>query len=173
MTTPPPPGDPNFQPPQGQQPQYPGGQQQGYYPPQQPPKKRKTWLWVLLGFFVIIILGFVGCTALVGGAVKSVSDESERVVSVLYEVSGSGSASAITYTTQDVNVVQETDASLPWSKSVDISGLGKYVSLTASNSGDGGEITCSVKVDGKVIITNTGSGPYASASCSGSVSEQE
>ena len=38
------------------------------------PKRRKVWPWVLLAIVMIPILLFVACTALVGGAVKSVDD---------------------------------------------------------------------------------------------------
>ena len=38
------------------------------------PKRRKVWPWVLLAVVLVPILGFVACTALVGGAVKAVDD---------------------------------------------------------------------------------------------------
>lgn len=67
-----------------QQPPYPpsGHPQQGYGPPQQhgypqqapAPKRRKVWPWVLLAVVLVPILGFVACTAMVGGAVKAVDD---------------------------------------------------------------------------------------------------
>ncbi|WP_214367070.1 hypothetical protein [Pseudonocardia sp. H11422] len=49
------------------------GYQQGYAPPP-PPKKRKVWPWVLLAVFMVPVLFFVACSALVGGAVKAVDD---------------------------------------------------------------------------------------------------
>ncbi|MCE0763489.1 hypothetical protein LWC35_11325 [Pseudonocardia kujensis] len=39
-----------------------------------PPKKRKKWPWIIGALILIPILGFAGCTALVGGAVKAVDD---------------------------------------------------------------------------------------------------
>jgi hypothetical protein len=39
-----------------------------------PPKKRKKWPWVLGGLLVIMLTGFAGCAALVGGAVVAVDD---------------------------------------------------------------------------------------------------
>ena len=63
---------------------------------------------------------------------------------------------------------QDTNAALPWTKDVQISGLGKFVSLTATNDFDAsGSITCTIKQGEKVISTNTSSGPAATASCSG------
>lgn len=46
------------------------------YPPQYqqapPQKRRRIWPWVLLAVVMVPILGFVACTALVGGAVNAV-----------------------------------------------------------------------------------------------------
>lgn len=59
-------------------------QQQPYqqYPPQQdprgygpPPKRRRVWPWVLLAVFLVPILGFAACTALVGGAISAVDQQ--------------------------------------------------------------------------------------------------
>ncbi|MEP9393130.1 MULTISPECIES: hypothetical protein [Gordonia] len=154
---------------------YGGGQpypQQPYagqgYPPPQPPKKRKIWPWILLAVVIVIIAFVGGCVALIGGAAESIDNESNRTVTVTYEVTGEGQASSVTYTTNDVNVSQDTNAALPWTKDVQISGLGKFVSLTATNDFDAsGSITCTIKQGEKVISTNTSSGPAATASCSG------
>lgn len=37
-----------------------------------PPRRRRVWPWVLLAVFLVPILGFAACTALVGGAVSAV-----------------------------------------------------------------------------------------------------
>lgn len=42
----------------------------GYAPPA--PKRRKVWPWVLPGIVMVPVLGFVACTALVGGAISAV-----------------------------------------------------------------------------------------------------
>ncbi|GAA4402148.1 MmpS family transport accessory protein [Tsukamurella soli] len=139
------------------------------YPPIQPPKKRRIWPWVLLGILVVFIAIVAGCTAMVGSAVKSVSDDSKRVVHVTYKVTGDSQDATITYD-MNGNTTQDSSVALPWSKQTDVTGISKYVSLLASNGIEGtGSITCQVLVDGKAIITNTASGPGASASCSGSV----
>lgn len=65
----PPHGQPHYQ----QQPGHPGYPQQGY-PPAPPPKKRKVWPWVLLAVVLVPILGFVACTAMVGGAINAVDE---------------------------------------------------------------------------------------------------
>jgi Domain of unknown function (DUF4352)/Protein of unknown function (DUF2510) len=41
-----------------------------------PPKKSKTWLWVLLAIFGVILLFFIGCSVLVGTAVHDAATHS-------------------------------------------------------------------------------------------------
>jgi hypothetical protein len=54
-----------------QQPQ-PYGYNQGGYPAPAPKARRRVWPWVLLVVVMLPILGFIGCTALVGGAISAV-----------------------------------------------------------------------------------------------------
>ncbi len=160
-----------FNPNQGGQPypQQPYPQQGGgYYPPQQPPKKRKKWPWILLAIIAVIIAGVASCAALIGGAVNEIDKNSKEVVQVTYEITGDGPGASATYTTGNLDTAQETDIQIPWTKQVDITGLIKSVSLIASNHFNSrGTITCTIKRGGTVIVTNTSSGPGATASCSG------
>ncbi|MGO3325201.1 hypothetical protein [Gordonia sp. (in: high G+C Gram-positive bacteria)] len=152
------------QPPYGQPGQYPPPGYPGY----QPPKKRKVWPWVLVGVIVLFIAMIGGCFAIVGGAAESIDNESKRVVTVTYEITGDGVGSAM-YTTQNWDTAHDTDVTFPWKKDVQITGLGKPVSLMASNNFDSsGTIKCSIRQGDKVIAENTASGPGASANCSGS-----
>lgn len=157
VTQPPvPPQDPN-------QP-YPG---QPYPPQQQPPKKRKKWPWILLAICVVIIAMFGGCAALIGGAAKSISDESNSTVPVTYKVTGAATGALVTYTVEG-NITQDNGVKLPWSKETTATGIIKTVTLSATNGiDDTGKITCQIIVNGKVISENTASGLGASASCSG------
>lgn len=157
--------------PYGQQPQQPYAQQpQGYASqygqPPLPPQKKKKWPWILLAIVVVFIALFAGCTALVGGAINSVDEESKKEVVVTYEVTGDSEGAIITYTANDSNLSQDTAATLPWTKDVTVTGLIKVATVTASNSYDGtGAITCKIIVDGKVLTENTANGAGASASC--------
>ncbi|NOP99291.1 MmpS family transport accessory protein [Mycolicibacterium sp.] len=162
------------QPPYGGQGGYAGYPPPGYTQPPygyQPPKKRAVWPWILGGIFLVIFLGIGGCVAFVGSVAKNIDDESKREVTVTYSVTGSGNSVAITYSGRDFNTAQETDASLPWSKDVTIDGLGKTVTLTATNGSDGGTITCEISANGKTLAQQTSSGPFASASCIGSAGD--
>lgn len=136
----------------------------GYY---QPPKKKRVWPWVLGGIVLFFILIIGGCFAFFGGVASEIEKESEREVTVTYRVEGTSSDASVTYSGRDMNMSQETAITLPWSKDVTIDGIGKYVSMTASNGDAGGEITCRILVGDRVISEQTSSGPYASASCSG------
>ncbi|MFW0789665.1 MmpS family transport accessory protein [Gordonia sp. CPCC 205333] len=90
----------------------------------------------------------------------------------IYKVSGDGGKASITYTGADSNMAQDTVAALPWEKKVTLKGFMKIASLTATNdfeASDGSKSTCEILVSGKVKFTQTGTGPGATASCSGSV----
>jgi len=141
----------------------------GYYP--QPPKKKAKWPWVLGGFVLAFVLMIGGCMALVGGTASVMVAESERVVPATYEVAGSGSNVSITYSGPDTSFAQETAATLPWTKEVMIDGLGKFINVTATNGAEGGEITCRILVDGRVISEQLSTGPFSSANCSGDASQ--
>lgn len=162
-----------------QPPQQPYPGQPGQYPQQpyqqpfpQPPKKRKKWPWILLALVVVILALAGGCIAIVGSAVDSVDKQSKSTTNITYRVTGDGATASITYTGADTNMSQDTEASLPWSKEVTLTGFVKIASLTATNdfqASASSSITCEVLVDGKVKFTNTAKGPAASASCSGSI----
>ncbi|OYD60805.1 MmpS family transport accessory protein [Rhodococcus sp. OK302] len=147
----------------GQQPQ---GQPPQYGQPYQPPQKKKKWPWILLAIFVVFIALFAGCTALVGGAISSVDEESKKEVVVTYEVTGGAQGAIITYTGKDSNMSQDTAATLPWTKDVTVTGLLKIATVTASNGfDDSGTITCKIIANGKVLTENTANGVGASAMC--------
>jgi hypothetical protein len=148
--------------------QYPQMLGQPYVPPAE--KKRKKWPWIVGGIVLVFIAMIAGCAALIGGAAKHVSDEANRVVSVTYRVTGNEQTASITYTDKDFDTAQETNASVPWTKDVQISGFGKIASLTVTNGdADDAESKCEILVDGQVKYTQTAKGPYASANCSGDV----
>lgn len=162
---------PQNQPTPGTPPQqgYPGYPQQ--YPQQpygyQQPKKRRVWPWVLGGVLLVMFLGMGACVAFVGGVANNIDKESKRQVTVTYEVTGSGNSVAVTYSGHDFNTAQDTGVSLPWTKQVTVDGLGKTVSLTATNGSDSGTVTCRISANGKVLAEQTSSGPFASANCIG------
>ncbi|MGW5311995.1 MmpS family transport accessory protein [Nocardia thailandica] len=151
-------------------PQHQGAQQPGGYPAQggypQPPGKKKVWPWVLGGVALVFVLIVGGCVAVVGVAANEIDKEANREVTVSYEVTGTGTGSVF-FSGRNFDVAQETDVTLPWSKTVTMDGLVKIVSLTATGGEEDGEIGCRITVGGKVIAEQTANGPYASANCTG------
>ena len=165
--------------PSGDQPQHAGGPQ-GYRPGQDPPAGRPSpeyrpprakvrWPWIVGGFVLILVL--LAAAGFMISAEDSDDDAGDEIT-VTYEVRGTGSEAAVTYLGRDQGMAQETGVSLPWSKDVLISGWDRIVSMTAANGPAGGDITCRILVDGRVMTEQTSSGPYASASCSGDAGEQ-
>lgn len=140
---------------------------QPYYAPPPAPRKRKVWPWIVGGIVVMFLAMMGGCVALVGGAANEIDKESKREVTVTYQVTGSGTGTSVTCSGRDFNIAQDTDVALPWSKEVTIDGLGKTVTLSATNDQDGGAVTCSIKVGDRVISEQQSTGPFATASCTG------
>lgn len=156
MTQPPNPGQYPYQP--------------QYAPP--PPKKSHTVRNVLLILLGIFVLGFAGCIALVGGAAKSIDNESKRVVDVEYQVEGNAPDASVDYTTfsgANSGTSTESNAKLPWKQASQVSGLGKTVILTVSTGSKGGDVTCRVLSGGKVLTEQHASGVFAHASCTTSL----
>jgi hypothetical protein len=159
--------------PQGPHPPQPrsaGHQARSYVaPPPAPQKRRRVWPWVLLGIFMAPILGFVACTAMVGGAVSAASGPA----TIRYELTGDGSAQAITWS-QDGGTGQESSGSLPWSKTIEFKdAFLAPVTLAGQLKGDG-SITCKITntTTGVVIAESTSSGQFAVVSCMGTANER-
>ena len=72
------------QPPYGQPPQPATGPypQPPYGQPPQPPKKRRTGLIVLLVILAVMLIGIVGCAALIGPAGKAITEGTTARIAV-------------------------------------------------------------------------------------------
>ncbi|GLK18989.1 hypothetical protein [Herbiconiux flava] len=102
----------------------------------------------------------------------------ESSVSLSYEVDGTGSDVDITYTTFVDGIdstQQETGQRLPFERDFDVAygGAATYNSytLTAVNGDDGGDVTCRISLDDRVLIEQTASGAFATATCTVSGTE--
>ncbi|MEU7475817.1 MmpS family transport accessory protein [Lentzea sp. NPDC042327] len=175
------------QPPHGSeqhfQQQMPPGQPPQYAPPQYgpPPKKKaKKWPWVIGGvvaLFVIIGLANGGKTpAPTNSANPTVMTEQPAVPApvqqpapaakrtVIYEITGAGQASSITYTTDGLtSTQQEGDVNLPWSKTIELPAgeALQMVSMIAQAGQGTPEIAAKITVDGKVVKEGKSTGQYA------------
>ena len=149
-----------------------------WYPPQGPmhppaanllPKKpvyKRVWFWVLIS--VGVVLG--GCVSIVSVVGARVDHDAHVKHTVVYAVSGTGTAFKITYATlQEGNgqngQVSLSNAPLPWSKTVTASGLFIGFDVTATVGDGGGSITCTITEDGKQIATGTATGAFTVATC--------
>jgi hypothetical protein len=137
-------------------------------PPVAPKKKfyQRVWFWLL----VVVVLGFSGCLALITGGSVAINNANHKIHTVVYSVTGTGSAS-ITYDSFDNNhngSTQNSSVPLPWTKTIKGSGLFNYYSISATLGSDGGSTSCTITVDGKQVSSNSATGAFASATCSGS-----
>ncbi|WP_394618221.1 MmpS family transport accessory protein [Lentzea sp. JNUCC 0626] len=180
------------QPPQGpqqqfqqqfQQPMPPGQPFQPY--PQPPKKKAKKWPWVVGAILLLIIVSSVANggkapqnTTSTGADTNTAAPQAPAQQpapvqqqapaaakrTVVYEVSGAGTANSITYTTDGMtSTQQEGDVKLPWSKTLELPTGEAFQMVTIfAQAGEGTpEITAKITVDGKVVKEGKSSGQYA------------
>lgn len=128
---------------------------------------------------ILSIVMVVVYSAIFFAASKAVDDTNKAAAAehtVVYTVKGDSTDSSISWSTfTDGNAGSEeaSGESLPWTKEVTVKGSSEGLSfnsftVTASNGATGGDISCEITVDGKVVSSKTASGAYASASCTGS-----
>lgn len=85
---------------------------------------------------------------------------------VRYEVTGSGKPMSVSFGAGGSHS-QESSPELPWSHEQAASDGFDAYTLIVHNDGNGGEISCRLTVNGEVVAENTSTGPYSSASCTG------
>ncbi len=132
---------------------------------------------VLAIVYTFVFFGNLANTIGTGGsgADGSSIDGSTREISLVYQVDGTGSDVTVSYTTYSGDVTatqQQTGQSLPFEQeyTVGTGGAATYNSytLTATNGADEGDVTCRIILDGQVVVEQTSTGAYATASCTAS-----
>lgn len=125
-------------------------------------KKKRWWLAGFLLLFVALII------IVVASAANTVSTLNSQKQQVVYEISGHGRADVGYSTEHDGNFGQseDTNAALPWKKSVTVSGLLRAYTLVGQLTGGGSTISCSIYVNGKLATSNSSTGQFASVTCS-------
>lgn len=121
---------------------------------------------------VVSVIGLVICivwVVAINDAVDDINEEANRESTITYEVSGDAASVDIDYSTYGDSVTsnQETATTLPWSKEVKTKGYVKGGSLMVMADEVGGTVTCRVLVDGEETTTNTATGSFAIATCTG------
>jgi len=123
---------------------------------------------------MVILLGAsIPVVASVGTTVDRHAPRPKRVT-VTYSVTGSGTSSANSITYQTIEggsarsgKVQETDAPLPWTRTVVTSGRKTSFFVSVGNGSVAlSYVICSISEDGTVLSSNEAEGPYAVTSCS-------
>ena len=129
------------------------------YPSPVPRKRRRTGLPILLAVVLVIIAGFVACTA----SVRKAGSDAQAPHKLRYEVTGSGTAS-VTWISTGGGMSQQAGTKLPWSTDVTVSGF-SFSTLTATLDQHGGDVTCTIKDEtGKTLTETKSAGPFASCS---------
>lgn len=132
----------------------------------EPQRRRRTRRWIALALALLIVAG-IALFALVAQQRRT---EASREVMVHYLVDGGGAGGAVTYTVGDADTTQrDPEVTLPWSREVTVKGLDKAVTLTAQNGSENTTISCRIRQGDTVIAEHFAHGPFAIASCGGSV----
>jgi hypothetical protein len=104
-----------------------------------------------------------------GGGVPSTT------VRVIYGLTGSATAADLTYTDGSGNIQQHANAAVPLGTTSGATGMaftverGSFVQFSAQNTGESGDLTCTITADGVVINTGHSSGGFTIVSCSATV----
>ncbi|VXC66875.1 Flagellar hook-associated protein flgK [Arthrobacter sp. 9V] len=149
--------------------QRPAGQYQG-------PKWTRVLQIIGVILFIAAAIGII--FGMVLGSSRSQTSTSssssyKSTVEVLYEVEGT--AGGVDVTLQSTSgTVQLNGKAVPLAnRTTGTRGItytmnrGSFTYISAQNNGASGTVTCRITVDGTVVSTNTSSGGYAIASCSG------
>jgi hypothetical protein len=127
---------------------------------------------ILFGIGALVVIGAAASS--MGGGDKAPTTSSSSSASkvfgsdhtVTYRVTGSARSASLTM--QTPSGTSQRDVDLPTSSGLTFT-MDGFVYVSAQNATDSGTVTCEILSDGQVIATNTSSGAYAIASCSGSV----
>jgi len=138
------------------------------FPGQVAPKKpvyKRVWFWLL----VVLALVIGGCVSILSLAGVAINKAATTKHTVVYSVTGSGTADINwdTFAYGNSGSSQDSGAALPWTKTVTGSGLFNIYSVTAQLQ-SGTSVTCSITVDGKLVSTHSSTGQFAIADCTGS-----
>lgn len=120
---------------------------------------------------VVSVLGLVVSilwVVVLGKAIGDVNEQATQHHTIVYSVTGDAKTADVDYSTFDQagSVKTETGATVPWTKTVEATGV-VIGAFTVSTGEAGGTVTCKVVVDGQEVKTATASGEFALASCSG------
>ncbi|MCE5292482.1 MAG: MmpS family protein [Nocardiaceae bacterium] len=104
--------------------------------------------------------------ALVGCSTESINKLSDKAMTVHYEITSDGTVDVTETAMVNGSIAQnqQQDVATPYSKDVEISGVGKNMNIMAQAK-DGTEVGCTITVDGKEVANQKSSGQYAVVTC--------
>jgi hypothetical protein len=135
------------------------------------PKKSDSRLVIVLaiiGLCLIIIAVMLGSGKSRSDNYRPAGTTAPETYTVVYELTGISSASLTLE--NDTNGTEQSDFRLPYKKTWYKFVYGDFVYISAQAL-IGGNLTCTISVNGKVIATATSNGKYQIASCSARVGD--
>ncbi|MGV0438902.1 MmpS family transport accessory protein [Corynebacterium mastitidis] len=136
-----------------------------YVKEEKKPWYKKPGCMVPLILIILALVGFVGCTALVGKGIDEVDKDLNAEYTITYMIEGDAQNALATYNVGESETAQDNGVAAGWEKEVTVTGIfGGYLSAT-NGIEDEGTITCKIIKDGEVITENTATGLGATASC--------
>jgi len=134
-------------------------------------KGRATNKGLAIAGVIVSVIGLVVCvlwTVVWKKAADEVNEEANREAVIVYEITGDAPNVDVTYSVfsdADMSTKDEKVATLPWTKEMRTKGYVKAGQVIVTTGEQGGTVTCKITVDGKVIETNTATGPFELATC--------
>ena len=134
----------------------------------------------VLALILSVVLAIVYTFVFFGGLAQTIDQQLDEnaEVDLIYQVDGTAPSATISYTTYTggISATQEhASERLPFEQDLDVTigGASTYNSytLTATSGPEGGDVTCRIILDGKLLIEQTSTGAYATASCTASGTE--
>lgn len=115
---------------------------------------------------LVVVFGFIA--VVIGANVYTSSQRSttSATVTVAYTITGTTTGADLTYQTANGGTSQHAKAKVPQT----ITGTftrGQHVYLSAQNAHEAGTVTCTITADGVEVASNTSSGAFTIATCSG------
>jgi hypothetical protein len=102
---------------------------------------------------------------LTAGCAATTTGEKDGAHTITYTVRGTPKAS-LTYTDGGTKTTQDTEAKIPWKKTIKSAGDAIVYQISAQNSVSSSKrVACAIRLDGKLVDHNVGRGQYAIASC--------
>lgn len=135
-------------------PQQPYGQQPAYAPAPPPKKGLGTGAIVAIVIGAVVLLGCLGLGVI--GLMSNAVDEATGANrhTIVFEVTSTAGKATINWSTLEDSAIL-TDEKTPWTKTVELEKKTGLVGVLVSGEG---RLTCTLKVDGKVVDTEESDG---------------